>query len=396
MSARRQLGPVHERDRNGQLRQATTLLDRPLPAVTLNPGPVLPDPGSHRGGRRCSAADARCDRRRRRSRWQLGAGKVAYVTGTTSLGLQRQLDPVHRGQLARIVDLVGYGATAQLLRRRGSGASAQQHDRGHPRRRRRSRHGPERRRLRCTAPRTPRQHGGAGDDLPRPSPRSFPATAVPPTSPVGANITITFSEPVNVTGPVVHDHLRHERAARRPPPAARRRSPSNPDADFVEQRVLHGDGRRRPRRGPGRHRPAGQHGGRLHVVGFTALDACARPFTPIYTIQGCGSGAADHRATSRPRASSSAPSTDTGGIGGFYIQDPTGDGDAATSDGIFVFTEQRQHGRRGDVVRVTGLRPRAVQPDGDHGRRDTQQPPAVPAANIVDLRRRRPASRRST
>lgn len=44
--------------------------------------------------------------------------------------------------------------------------------------------------------------------------------------------------------------------------------------------------------------------------------------------------------------------TRLGGEGGFYAQDPTGDGDAATSDGIFVFTSDLV--AVGDSVEVTG------------------------------------------
>ncbi len=40
---------------------------------------------------------------------------------------------------------------------------------------------------------------------------------------------------------------------------------------------------------------------------------------------------------------------------GFYIQDPTGDGNPATSDGIFVFEGSNADTvTLGDVVRVTG------------------------------------------
>ena len=40
---------------------------------------------------------------------------------------------------------------------------------------------------------------------------------------------------------------------------------------------------------------------------------------------------------------------------GFYIQDPTGDGNTATSDGIFVFTGNANTVNVGDKVRVTGF-----------------------------------------
>lgn len=42
------------------------------------------------------------------------------------------------------------------------------------------------------------------------------------------------------------------------------------------------------------------------------------------------------------------------GFNGFYLQDPTGDGDDATSDGIFVFTGGAPTVAAGDQVRVTG------------------------------------------
>ena len=39
---------------------------------------------------------------------------------------------------------------------------------------------------------------------------------------------------------------------------------------------------------------------------------------------------------------------------GFYLQDAAGDGDPATSDGIFVFNGNANSVSLGDVVRVTG------------------------------------------
>ena len=43
---------------------------------------------------------------------------------------------------------------------------------------------------------------------------------------------------------------------------------------------------------------------------------------------------------------------DVPGFAGFYLQDPDGDGDAATSDGIFVFSSVAVD--LGDDVAVTG------------------------------------------
>lgn len=72
--------------------------------------------------------------------------------------------------------------------------------------------------------------------------------------------------------------------------------------------------------------------------------------TPIYTIQGSG-------ATSPLNGSS----VTTNGVvtkinnNGFYLQDAVGDGNAATSDGVFVFTSTAPRVNVGDAVELTGL-----------------------------------------
>ncbi len=91
---------------------------------------------------------------------------------------------------------------------------------------------------------------------------------------------------------------------------------------------------------------------------FTAVAAapCTQPFTPIYAIQGSGA------ATPIPGAVTTqgvvvGDYEGPGGSGtlrGFYLQDLTGDGDPATSDGVFVFNGNNNNVAVGDVVRVTG------------------------------------------
>ncbi|MCC5655185.1 ExeM/NucH family extracellular endonuclease [Nostoc sp. XA013] len=78
--------------------------------------------------------------------------------------------------------------------------------------------------------------------------------------------------------------------------------------------------------------------------------------TPIYTIQGSGDAS--------PFAGNNTFYTTEGvvvgdfqgstGLNGFYIQDPTGDGNSASSDGIFVFAPSSIDVNVGDVVQVTG------------------------------------------
>ncbi len=47
-------------------------------------------------------------------------------------------------------------------------------------------------------------------------------------------------------------------------------------------------------------------------------------------------------------------SADNGDLNGFHVQDPTGDADPATSDGVFVYDPGRHDCAVGDAVRVRG------------------------------------------
>ena len=116
------------------------------------------------------------------------------------------------------------------------------------------------------------------------------------------------------------------------------------------------------------------------VVGFTAFDVCASSYTPIYTIQGSG------LATPIPGNVTTqgvvvGDFEGTAGASGFFLQDAVGDGDAATSDGIFVFTGNSDLVSPGQVVRVTGFaRERFNQTTLNGSNSNTS---AVPASNIV-------------
>ena len=77
--------------------------------------------------------------------------------------------------------------------------------------------------------------------------------------------------------------------------------------------------------------------------------------TPTYIIQGSGA------ATTIPGSATTSGvvvGDYEGGVSpeirGFYIQDPTGDADATTSDGLFVFNGSNNNVALGDLVRVTG------------------------------------------
>jgi predicted extracellular nuclease len=89
------------------------------------------------------------------------------------------------------------------------------------------------------------------------------------------------------------------------------------------------------------------------VVGFSPYDVCATPFTPIYNIQGSGLSAAI-TGTVTTKGVVVGDFEGTAAASGFYLQDLTGDGNPATSDGIFVYTGNSNLVSVGQVVRVTG------------------------------------------
>jgi predicted extracellular nuclease len=92
------------------------------------------------------------------------------------------------------------------------------------------------------------------------------------------------------------------------------------------------------------------------VVGFSPFDVCVQPFTPIPAIQGSGATVA----LTGTRTTQGVVVGDYEGaspaLRGFFIQDPAGDGNPATSDGIFVFEGSNANTVSvGDIVRVTGI-----------------------------------------
>lgn len=83
-------------------------------------------------------------------------------------------------------------------------------------------------------------------------------------------------------------------------------------------------------------------------------DVCGLAYTPVYSIQGDGASAA---ITGNVTTQGVVVGDFEGasGLQGFYLQDATGDFDAATSDGIFVFTGSTNTVSAGELVRVTGF-----------------------------------------
>jgi uncharacterized protein len=115
-------------------------------------------------------------------------------------------------------------------------------------------------------------------------------------------------------------------------------------------------------------------------VGFSTLNVCSLSFTPIYDIQGSGLAAAITGIVTT-QGVVVGDFEGSSGLQGFYLQDLTGDGNPATSDGIFVFTGNTNLVSEGQVVRVTGYARERFNQTTLNGSNSNAS--AVSAANIV-------------
>jgi uncharacterized protein len=119
--------------------------------------------------------------------------------------------------------------------------------------------------------------------------------------------------------------------------------------------------------------------GNGRILNDDVVDVCS-DYTPIHAIQGSGAAAAIS-GTVATKGVVVGDFEGTAAASGFYIQDLTGDGDAATSDGLFVFSGSANLVSVGQVVRVTGFaRERFNQTTINGSNSNTA---AVTAANIV-------------
>lgn len=119
-----------------------------------------------------------------------------------------------------------------------------------------------------------------------------------------------------------------------------------------------------------------------YVWSFTtgSVAVCGSTFTPIYAVQGSGMSAAITGIVT-VEGVVIGDFEGSGGLGGFYLQDPEGDNDPTTSDGIFVYTGGTDTVSVGQHVRVTGYARERFNLTSLNGANDNNA--AVPAANIT-------------
>lgn len=279
-----------------------------------------------------------------------GAGKVALVTGDTSLGCNGSTTPCPQAALDRIVDLVGYGTGASgATFFEGSGAAPT---------------------ISITLADFRAGNGSVDTDdnaadftasTPNPRTTGDEAPSVTSTTPAdGAggvaettNISITFSEPVTISG----TWFTISCTVSGPHAALASGGPTtytlDPGADFVAGdtctvTIVAANVHDNDTSDPPDTMAANA------VVSFSTTDTCAQPFTHAYEIQGDTATPAITGAVTTQGVVVGDDEGASPALRGFFLQDAAGDGDDATSDAIFVFNGNRDSVALGDVVRVSG------------------------------------------
>ncbi|MDY7075450.1 MAG: ExeM/NucH family extracellular endonuclease, partial [Chloroflexota bacterium] len=84
-------------------------------------------------------------------------------------------------------------------------------------------------------------------------------------------------------------------------------------------------------------------------------EVCGDPFTSIYDVQGSGDASPLNGSVVSVEGVVTGDFQGSDELDGFFLQDATGDGDAATSDGIFVYAPGATDVVAGEHVRVRGI-----------------------------------------
>lgn len=283
------------------------------------------------------------------------AGKVALVNSPTTLGCNGSSTPCSASQLTLIVDLVGYGSTANFYE--GSGPTPTLNNTSAA--------------LREGSGCTDTDRNAADFVASSPFPRNT-ATTLNPCAPSGppvvastvpadaaidvalaADLSVTFDRPVTVSGAWFGITCSQSGAHTATVSGGPGSYTLNPDADFAnsESCDVTITGAQVADQANAANLMAADFQWSFTTIG----NVCALPYTSIAAIQGSGlvTPLSNQVVTTQGVVVGDfeGPSP---ALRGFYLQDPTGDGDPLTSEGIFVFNANANSVALGDVVRVAG------------------------------------------
>ncbi|MEO7910394.1 MAG: lamin tail domain-containing protein, partial [Roseiflexaceae bacterium] len=244
------------------------------------------------------------------------AGKVALVSVATSLGCNGSSTPCSPAQSAQIIDLVGFGnanffegavapapsATTSILRANGGAIDTDNNSTD----------------FTAGTP-TPRNSGGA-------TPVAPAITTQPQSQTINSGQAATLSVTASGSVPLAYQWFVGTAGDTASPiGGATSSSYTTPALSATTSywvRVSNS---------------AGTADSATATITVSVGNLCELTFTPIYAIQGSGTAAAMTGNITTQGVVVGDFET-TAGLQGFYIQDPTGDADADTSDGLFVFT----------------------------------------------------------
>ncbi len=283
-----------------------------------------------------------------------GGAKVALVNSTTGLACNGGSTPCSPAQLALIVDLVGLDG-ANFYEGSGPGPTTTTTTSAF-----RAGNG-------CTDTDNNATDFTAGAPAPRntasPTSPCTPVDVAPSVSSIvpangatnvalDANIAVTFSEPVNVSGTwfTISCTSGSRTATVTGGPIT---FTLNPNSDFAAGdsctvTIIAAQVSDQDTNDPPDTMTAN------FVSTFSVMGVCDLPYTPIYQIQGSGMSAAITGNVATKGVVIGDYEGASPALRGFYIQDVSGDGNAATSDGIFVFNANNNNVNLGDLVRVAG------------------------------------------
>ena len=282
------------------------------------------------------------------------AGKVALVNSTAGLACNGGSMPCSPSQLALIRDLVGYGVGTNFFEGAGPAPAPSNTTAD----------------LRLNGGCTDADNNATDFSTGTPNPRNTSVTVTPcpapETAPVvsstmpadgasmtpTANLTVTFSEPVNVAGSwfsltcttsgSVVGSVSGGPSAFTIDPASNLVHGETCTLTVFASQVTDQDSNDPP-----------DNMAADYVAGFNVIEPCQASFTPIPAIQGSGVSPAI-TGTVTTKGVVTADLEGAAKLGGFYLQDVSGDADPATSDGVFVYTGTADLVSAGQVVRVTG------------------------------------------
>ncbi|MDO9164783.1 MAG: ExeM/NucH family extracellular endonuclease [Rhodoferax sp.] len=186
----------------------------------------------------------------------------------------------------------------------------------------------------------------------------FVASAVPANAAidvaVNANVSVNFSEPVNVSGAWYALNCSSSGVKTAQVGVGVASFTLDPLNDFVpgETCTLSIDAARVTDLDGSPSAMAANYSATFHVA--AAATGCDAPFTPAYTIQGSGNASTLSGVVTTQGVVVGDFQGPSPALRGFFIQDMVGDNDPATSDAVFVFNGDNTSVQLGQIVRVTG------------------------------------------